>query len=40
MPSTANVGMRAFAATKESVIQEVTLSMQTIQLSEKGEQEK
>ena len=28
MPTTADVGIRAFAATKESVIQEVTLGMQ------------
>ena len=39
MPTTADVGIRAFAATKESVIQEVTLGMQSILLSEKGEQE-
>jgi len=39
MPTTADVGLRAFAATKESVMQEVTLGMQSILLSDKGEQE-
>jgi SHS2 domain-containing protein len=39
MPTTADVGIRAFALTKESAIQEVTLGMQSILLSEKGEQE-
>lgn len=39
MPTTADVGIRAFAATKESAMQEVTLGMQSILLSEKGEQE-
>tara|TARA_B110000116_G_C16447936_1_gene407971 strand:+ start:87 stop:560 length:474 start_codon:yes stop_codon:yes gene_type:complete len=39
MPTTADVGIRAFAATKESAMQEVTLGMQSILLSDKGEKE-
>jgi len=39
LPTTADVGIRAFGATKESVIQEVTLGMQSILLSQKGEQD-
>lgn len=37
LPTTADVGIRAFGATKESAIQDVTLGMQSILLSEVGE---